>query len=264
MKNNTIMKLIFLLILFSLFSISLFSQEKNLERKNPIPFTSESVEAGKDLFFRFCSGCHGERADGRGPQALNLVPKPQNLLNTFFVKYLSDERMFSSISGGVRGTSMPAFEMYVNETQRWHLINYVRSLIDNNMNLKNSPETAEKETGQKIMREATPDSVKNGEVIYKKMCQSCHGEEIDGLGKTSENLIPRPRNLVVITSWGEKPFLNYLEDHRLFDSIANGVAGTSMSPWFNVLTVSEIWDVIDFLRAEAKKEKKNFEQSYIE
>ena len=86
------------------------------------PVTPESIRAGESVFFEYCSGCHGRRADGRGPESLNLDPKPQNLRNAQFVKHLSDERIYTSVSGGVRGTAMPAWELALPAERRWNVI----------------------------------------------------------------------------------------------------------------------------------------------
>jgi hypothetical protein len=64
-----------------------------------------------------------------------------------------------------------------------------------------------------------------------------------------------PRNLVVVTSWGEKPFIDYLTDARLYDSVTNGVPGTSMLPWIAVLSDDMRWHVINFLRSRANEER---------
>ncbi len=255
-----------LLTTFTIFGISQENKRKQLDRKNPNEMTPESIARGKTVFFEYCSGCHGARADGRGPQALNLIPKPQNLRNTPFVNYLSDERMYTSISGGVRGTSMPAFEMIYSANKRWDVMNYVRSLsVDYEFGeIDNSTDFEKVDIEVKNPVPLTEESVAEGKKIYTKYCMSCHGEKIDGKGKVAENLIPRPRNLAVIISWGEVPFMNYLDDSRTYDSITNGVPGTSMSPWLTTLNSTERWNVINYLRAEAKKEKTDFGQSFTE
>jgi mono/diheme cytochrome c family protein len=267
-QKRSIVSWIGCLLVFAMFGVVGLAQEIGktpLQRKNPIEMSVESINRGQAVFFEYCSGCHGQRADGRGPQALNLLPKPQNLRNSPFVKYLDDERLYTSISGGVRGTSMPAFEMLLNSNQRWDTINYIRSLSSQlGLNIANSIKKEVVNPNTKNPVTPTEESISLGRKLFNAYCMSCHGNDADGKGKTAQNLVPRPRNLVVITSWGEVPFMNYLSDSRVYDSIANGVAGTSMSPWTAVLTSTQIWNIINFLRAESKKEKTNYEQSYSE
>ncbi|HMK39706.1 MAG TPA: c-type cytochrome [Bacteroidota bacterium] len=219
------------------------------------PSTPESVRAGEAVFFEYCSGCHGRRADGRGPESLNLDPRPQNLRNAQFVRHLSDDRMYTSISGGVRGTAMPAWELQLAAEKRWNVIHYIRSLTaDDTVSVPNG-----------IARQAVNPEVRNplpadeanaaaGGRIFLSYCASCHGRKADGSGVLAPNLVPAPRNLVAITSWGERPFISYLADGRVYDSITNGVPGTSMQPWIGVLTDAERWQVVCYLRHEGDRE----------
>jgi len=226
------------------------------------PSTPESIAAGKAVFFEYCSGCHGRRADGRGLQALNLVPRPQNLRNPQFVKYLSDDRLYSSISGGVRGTSMPAWELALSGEKRWSVIHYIRSLTaDDTLNLPNGL------AYQKVSPDAanpvpvTPAAIASGKKSFENYCASCHGGRADGKGLLAASLAPMPRNLVKVVSWGEKPFIDYMKDARLYESITNGVPGTSMQPWITVLTDEERWNTITYLRDLARQERARTEQA---
>ena len=201
------------------------------------PVTPESIRAGEGVFFEYCSGCHGRRADGRGPESLNLDPKPQNLRNAQFVKHLSDERIYTSLSGGVRGTAMPAWELNLPAERRWNVIHYIRSLTaDDTIAIPNSIERRTVDPGVKNPLPVDEKSAAAGRTVFFNYCASCHGQKADGHGVLAPNLVPAPRNLVAVTSWGEKPFIEYLADARVYDSITNGVPGTSMQPWIGVLS----------------------------
>ncbi len=222
------------------------------EINNPRAKTSESITTGRQIFFTYCSGCHGRRADGRGGQALNLVPKPQNLRNPYFITYLDDTRIYTSISGGVRGTAMPAFEMILNKNQRWDTINFIRSLASEDTPALENSIVSQVVPADAVNPYADSDSSwQQGKVLFEANCVSCHGSMADGRGVLAPNLVPAPRNLVVITSWGENPFLDYMADARLYESITNGVPGTSMQPWIGVLSDAQRWHLVSHLRHEA-------------
>lgn len=253
-------------ILTIILSILFFlSQTKTLFAGNPEaqspPSSSQSIQAGQVIFFEYCSGCHGQRADGKGPQALNLVPKPQNLRNAQFVKYLSLQRMYSSISGGVRGTSMPAFEMVITPEKRWNVIHYIKSLTsDDTINLPNAPSYQEVQDSARNPIPLNQQSVETGKKYYLSYCANCHGPRGDGNGVLAQNLNPQPRNLSGVASWGEKPFITYMTDARLYNSITNGVPGTSMQPWIGVMTDEQRWHILNFLRWTAKQELEKSEK----
>lgn len=91
------------------------------------PFSAESVARGKDIFEKRCDGCHGRFGDGKGPNAVHMLPRPRDLTSTLFFAKVPDARLYASISEGVPGTGMPPWD-YLSETQRWDLIDYIRSL----------------------------------------------------------------------------------------------------------------------------------------
>jgi len=221
------------------------------------PSTPESVRAGETVFFEYCAGCHGRRADGRGPESLNLDPRPQNLRNAQFVRHLTDERLYTSISGGVRGTAMPAWELELAAAKRWNVIHYIRSLTaDDTITVPNGIAYQRVDPAAKNPLPADEANAAAGKRIFLNYCASCHGGKADGKGALAPNLVPAPRNLVAVTSWGERPFISYLADARVYDSITNGVPGTSMQPWIGVLTDAERWQAICFLRHEGDRELK--------
>jgi putative heme-binding domain-containing protein len=81
------------------------------------PPTPEAIEAGARLFATACTGCHGQHGEGgRGPK----------LNDGELVRGATDERLFSSITHGVKGTSMPPFSFTEVEVRR--LIAFIRSL----------------------------------------------------------------------------------------------------------------------------------------
>lgn len=240
---------------------SALSQDK--PRKNPKPMTEESIGTGRAVFVEYCSGCHGSRADGRGNQALNLIPKPQNLRNTEFVSYLTDDRIYTSVSGGVRGTSMPPFELTIGTDLRWDVINYIRSLTAGDASeLPNSTDYGPVSADLKNPVEKTERSVKRGEKLFLNYCASCHGGRGDGKGLIALNLTPKPRNLVVVASFGERPFIDYLPDSRIYDSVTNGVPGTSMLPWIGVFGDEDRWNIINYLQSEADREREKTDAVY--
>jgi mono/diheme cytochrome c family protein len=94
------------------------------ERKNPIPKTFKSIERGKIHFLRNCVSCHGENAEGDGPVAEMLTPKPANL--RLMAGAHSDGDFAWKIFKG-RGP-MPSWENILSENQVWDIVNYIQSL----------------------------------------------------------------------------------------------------------------------------------------
>ena len=89
----------------------------------------ESVTRGEALFVNRCAGCHGRKGDGKGPNSLDIQPKPRNLRNSFFVNSVDDKRLFESIQYGVQGTAMPPWIDYgLTNNDVGDLVNFIRSI----------------------------------------------------------------------------------------------------------------------------------------
>ena len=100
-----------------------------IPEKNPVAYSTESVTRGEALFVNRCAGCHGRKGDGKGPNSLDILPKPRNLRNAFFVNSVDDKRLFESIQYGVQGTAMPPWIDYgLSNNDVGDLVNFIRSI----------------------------------------------------------------------------------------------------------------------------------------
>jgi sulfur oxidation c-type cytochrome SoxX len=97
---------------------------------NPVAYAPASVQRGEAIFLDRCWGCHGKKADGHGPNAEDIVPRPRNLRNTPFLRSVTYARLHESIKYGVQGTAMPAagFDFALSDQQIGDLINFIYSL----------------------------------------------------------------------------------------------------------------------------------------
>ena len=96
---------------------------------NPVAMNADSAGRGEKIFLQRCSGCHGKKADGKGPNSLDISPRPRNLRNYAFVESVGDSRLFDSILYGVQGTAMPPWIDYgLTQNDVGDLVNFIRSL----------------------------------------------------------------------------------------------------------------------------------------
>ncbi len=84
---------------------------------------------GKELFIRYCSGCHGQ--DGRG-EAKTFQPSVGNLAVRELMDQLTDEYLFTVIKkGGAvvgKNAAMPAWQSQLDDAQIWDIVGFVRTL----------------------------------------------------------------------------------------------------------------------------------------
>ncbi len=93
-------------------------------KKNPVAAGPKAVEQGKKVAQVNCASCHGNTGKGNGPAAMALNPKPADWTSKK-VQGETDGATFWRITTG-RGP-MPAWR-HLPETDRWALIQYIRSL----------------------------------------------------------------------------------------------------------------------------------------
>ncbi|HEY8226580.1 MAG TPA: cytochrome c [Pyrinomonadaceae bacterium] len=99
--------------------------------KNPTAATPESVSKGKELYLERTKGncifCHGETGSGNEANLPRLRRKPADLSNKERMTAMTDGEIFWKLSKGITGI-MPAGEKRMTEEERWHVVNYVRTL----------------------------------------------------------------------------------------------------------------------------------------
>jgi putative heme-binding domain-containing protein len=110
-----------------------------------------AVDAGQRRFLQLCSGCHAR--NGEGGQGEGQGP---NLVTSWEVRRAADRELFGFIRNGVKGTTMPAFNL--PDDQIRELAAFVRSL--------NAPASAI----------PPPGDAAAGEAIFfgKQGCSGCH------------------------------------------------------------------------------------------
>lgn len=98
--------------------------------KNPVEATPESIAKGKEFFLGRagnCVFCHGETGAGNEANLPNLRRKPADISDKTRMSTLTDGEIFWKITLGIPGI-MPGREKQLTEEERWHVVNYVRTL----------------------------------------------------------------------------------------------------------------------------------------
>jgi len=98
---------------------------REAERKNPVPADEKSAAAGKAVYAKNCVLCHGPAGKGDGPKGRDLQPQPTDLTSSQ-VTAQSEGALYWKITTGRR--PMPSFRKELSDEDRWHLVNYIRSL----------------------------------------------------------------------------------------------------------------------------------------
>jgi mono/diheme cytochrome c family protein len=120
------------LILLAAFSMSgtLLAQDwkapsSAVNRPNPVPANANTIALGQKLYAGNCMTCHGETGKGDGPGAAALEKRPADLAARIRSGE-TDGELFWKISQG--RSPMISWKGSLSETQRWELVNYIKTL----------------------------------------------------------------------------------------------------------------------------------------
>lgn len=232
------------------------SSSVNLAAERPL--TDVDAAAGRPLYLRYCSGCHGERGDGSGSAAGFLDPRPRDFTKAVF-KFRTTPTgqppatadVLRVIERGVPGTAMPDFA-FLPEDARRKIAAYVLKTAD----LLDGPEpTPIADPG--TLPASTPETVAHGKTLYVDAgCPSCHGPLGKGDGnqemKDTDGHPIKARDMTdgVYRGGGDRVDLYY--------RIVGGLDGTPMPSYADTLSDADLAALIDFvlsLRVDAPVEK---------
>jgi DMSO reductase family type II enzyme heme b subunit len=105
--------------------------------------------------------------------------------------------------------------------------------------------------------QAQTGDMEKGETIYAHRCMGCHGEEGDGLGPAEERLNPPPRDFslglykIKTTAFDD----DIPNDADLMRMIREGMPGTAMPGWGDVLSEADMRDLVAYIKTFAGLEE---------
>ena len=184
---------------------------------------SAEVAQGKQLFEQNCQVCHQADAIGKPGFAPSLTNKE-------LLSIGSDKFFMSTIRDGRTGTGMPPFA-HLGKKKIKAIVAFLRA--------------HEKQPGRAKEVDAQPASFgdpRKGELWFKEICVSCHGDRGEGYGAG-----------VAGTAIGKAGFLNKVSDGFIRETIKYGRSNTRMRGFSGPdglanLRDSEIEDIIAYLR----------------
>ena len=212
---------------------------------------SGHAPAGKQLYYRYCWGCHGFRGDGGGENGPYLNILPRNFVAATFKcrstptgTLPTDDDLYRSLVRGFNNTNMPSW-ITLTDQQRADLVAFIKTF---------SPRWATEKAGPEIQVPAetplTVPSIQHGKELFTKLeCWKCHGPEGRGDGPSASTLTDsndqpiRPYNFAA----GSR-FKCGTTNHDLYKIFMTGLDGTPMPSFADVIKPEDAWDLVHYLR----------------
>jgi mono/diheme cytochrome c family protein len=128
------------------------TQHAKVDMSLPMPNGLQGNAAhGREFFQTNCFVCHGTKGNGNGPRSHFITPPPRNFTSELSRMTYNRPRLFAAITGGKKGTVMPAWGRVLNEQQIADVAEYVfQTFIQPDNNGANpQKQQSEAQTGQK-------------------------------------------------------------------------------------------------------------------
>ena len=161
----------------------------------PMPAeTPELIEQGQEIYTRRCSFCHGLLGDGNGPAADYMDPRPRDFtLGTFKFRTTqsgelpTNEDLFRTISRGLSGTAMQAFDREtikngLTEAERWAVIAYIKTFAFEFQDPDFDPYQQIVGLPQDMAPYDEETIAKGAQIFERAKCWECHGKQGRGDG----------------------------------------------------------------------------------
>jgi mono/diheme cytochrome c family protein len=215
---------------------------------------SAAVAQGGVIYQARCASCHGEKGDGQGPVARYLWPRPRDLTAASYLlrstasgELPTDEDLFRTITLGMQGTSMPAWEATLSVAQRWQVVFYIKTFA---ADLFDNPAF---DPYQRLVSAARPAgagraSLSAGRQAYEQAeCAECHGALGRGDGgkgadlRDDRDMPSRPADMQL--QWKYKGGRT-VQDFYL--RLTTGLDGTPMPSYAKTLTDEQRWALASY------------------
>jgi cytochrome c553 len=100
----------------------------NRSQKNPLPFTKDTLAAGKEAFGHYCVVCHGLDGQLTGVPFATRMSPPIPSLASLRVQDYSDGQLKWVIDNGLAPSGMPASKGTLSDEEIWSIVHFIRHL----------------------------------------------------------------------------------------------------------------------------------------
>ena len=222
----------------------------------------QDTSAGKQVYTKWCAGCHGETGAGDGQGARHMIPPPRDFTGAIYQirstpsgQLPTDADMLRSIDEGLGGTAMPGWKTRLSDRQRRDVLAYIKTFSGFFADTTQRP--------QPITFGSAPSGTdtKVGRQFYDSIgCRKCHGDQGRGDGPSAPTLKDDASHPMFAANLHENWRFNgggTVED--IYHRLRTGLDGTPMPSFSDLidqkfLTDEQLWRVAQYVRSLSPKE----------
>jgi len=222
---------------------------------------AQDTTAGKQVYVKWCAGCHGDGGAGDGPAASYMLPRPRNFTGAVYQiratasgQLPTDADLVRSIDEGLGGTAMPGWKTRLSEAERRDVIAYIKTFSAFFTDTTQHPVALKfaKEPGGGTAAAA----LRTGRLFYDSIgCRKCHGDQGRGDGPSAPTLKDDPGQPIFAADLTENwRFNGGGTTADIYRRLRTGLDGTPMPSFSDLidqkfLTEDELWRLAQYVRS---------------
>lgn len=222
---------------------------------------AQDVAAGKQVYVKWCAGCHGETGDGKGDAAQMMLPRPRDFTGAVYKirstasgALPTDADLERSVDDGLFGTAMPAWKTRLSDSDRHNVIAYIKTFS------AFFTDTTQRPVPLQFSSEpsggTSPEALKIGRQFYDSIqCWKCHGHDGRGDGPSAPTLHDDPGQPIFAADLHQNwRFRGGPTTEDIYHRLRTGVDGTPMPSFSDLvdkkfLTDEQLWRVAEYVRS---------------
>ena len=213
--------------------------------------TEAQREAGKALYLKNCSQCHGEKGDGEGYATPHLDPRPRNFTTAKFKVRTTPngtlpthQDLVNIIRRGMPYTSMPAWPTLTDQEVD-NLAYFITTFSPDFSNKENVPKPVDFPSAPS----STSASIEMGKKLYVEIgCVKCHGNLGRGDGPSAPTLVDDLGHPIHAADLSQSWTLRGGSSREdIFRTMTTGLNGTPMASFADSMTPEQRWAITDYI-----------------
>ena len=226
----------------------------------------QDTAAGKQVYVKWCAGCHGDNGAGDGPGARHMIPPPRDFTGAIYQirstpsgQLPTDADLLRAIDDGLGGTAMPGWKTRLSDRERRDVIAYIKTFSTFFADTTQRPQPIA--FGSAPGGVSGADALKVGRQFYDSIgCRKCHGDQGRGDGPSAPTLKDDAGHPMFAADLHENWRFNgggTVAD--IYHRLRTGLDGTPMPSFSDLLenkflTDEQLWRVAQYVRSLSPKE----------
>jgi mono/diheme cytochrome c family protein len=213
--------------------------------------TEAQREAGKTLYLKYCSQCHGEKGDGEGHATPHLRPRPRDFTTGKFKirttpngALPTHQDLVNIIRRGMPYTSMPAWPE-LSDQEVADIAYFLTTFSPDFAKAENIPQPVQLGSAPSSSNE----TIETGKKLYVESgCVKCHGTLGRGDGPSAPTLKDDAGHPIRAADLSKRwTFRGGSTREDIFRTMSTGLNGTPMPSFLDALPADQRWAITDYV-----------------